>query len=34
MSASVIIVTILVCAVIIGSSIWVINKGYSRKWDE
>lgn len=30
----VIIVVVLVAIALIGSSIWVISKGYSRKWDE
>jgi len=25
---------VIVSAIIIGSSIYVINKGYSKKWDE
>lgn len=32
--ATIIIIAILVSAVIIGGSIYVISKGYSRKWDE
>jgi hypothetical protein len=29
-----VIVSVLIGALLIGSSIYVINKGYSRKWDD
>ncbi|WP_139492682.1 YtzI protein [Brevibacillus dissolubilis] len=31
MSTSVIVITVIICGIIIGSSIWAINKGYSTK---